>query len=261
MPRINSPEDCDFIVQKLPSDMGIHRNPRKGTLNAPEEILNGFEFKDNVLVDEVFPDEFNLEESHLRIRENTEELVEYGKPVISVGGDHSVSFPVISALKESFPDLKLVWLDSHLDLKEKVDGHVSHDVVVRELLENGFSEDEVVFVGVTRVDEDEKGFLDSHDIEVYYGDEVEEFLREFETSEQPVYASVDIDVLSEDLAPGTGYPGGELEVEVVLEILETVSPDFGDIVEVAPPLDDEDERTLESSRSLLKGLVKEIREK
>jgi len=61
--KTNSTEDADLIVQKLPSDMGIHRIDRKGTLKAPEKILSNFEFDQTVLVDEVFPDEFDREQS------------------------------------------------------------------------------------------------------------------------------------------------------------------------------------------------------
>lgn len=255
--KVNSPNEADLLIQKLPSDMGIHRNPRKGTLKAPNSILDGLDFENNVLVDEVFPDEFDLEETHKRIEENTKDLISYGKPVLSIGGDHSVSFPVIKSLKQEFPGLQLVWLDSHLDLKRKVDGHVSHDVVVRELLENGFSEDEIWFVGVTRIDEDEEDFLEDRDLKVFMADELEKFLREFKQSEQPVYLSVDIDVLKEDMAPGTGYPDGELSLEEVSEAVSKVSPEFADLVEVAPPFD-RDGKTARNSRKIVRNLEKEL---
>ena len=254
--QVNSPEDAEIIIQKLPSDMGIHRNPRKGTLNAPDEILERFEPEEKVLVDEVFPDEFDLEETHDRIYSNTEELSQYNRPIISVGGDHSVSFPVIRALKEEDPEMELVWLDAHLDLKEKVDGHVSHDVVVRELLNSGFEEDEITFVGITRVDEDEQVFLEDHSLEVYRADDVSEFLEEYE-SRDSAYLSVDIDVLSKEEAPGTGYPDGQLSVTQAQKIIEEVDPDHADLVEVAPPFD-EDRRTVENARKILSGLIRVV---
>ncbi len=257
MAGTNSPEEADFLIQKLPCDMGIHRNPRKGTLNAPEEILNGFSFDGKALVDEVFPDEFNLEETHRRIEENTIDLAEYGKPIISLGGDHSISFPVIKALKEKHPDLQLVWVDSHLDLKEKVGDNISHDVVVRELLSQGFNEDEIWFVGVTKVDEDEKQFLEDHELKVFMHDQIEEFIKEFGSNEQPNYLSIDIDVLREELAPGTGYPDGELGMEELEKIIQTVEPDHADIVEVSPPFDEED-KTVEKGRKILSCLTAEF---
>lgn len=251
----DSPAEAELIAQKLRCDMGIHRNPRKGTLNAPDELLEEFSFERPVLVDEVFPDEFDLEETHRRIEENTEELASYGKPILSIGGDHSVSYPVIKALKRQHPDLKLAWLDSHLDLKEKVGNHASHDVVVRELIESGFSEDEIVFAGITRIDEDEQEFLDAHDVKVYMHDELGEFLQEFDFDEHPCYLSIDIDVLKEELAPGTGYPDGRLEMKDVEKVIEKVEPDHADLVEVAPPFD-RDGETIGSGRKILESLMK-----
>jgi len=255
--KVISPEDAEIVVQKLPSDIGIHRNPRKGTLNAPENVLEDYSFNRDVLVDEVFPDEFSLENTHRRIENSTEDLLKYDKPLISIGGDHSVSYPVISSLKRHIPNLKLVWLDSHLDLKEKVGSHVSHDVVVRELLRHGFSEEEIYFVGITRIDHDEEEFIDDRNFNIYRATETEDFLREFKNIEQPVYLSVDIDVLSDELAPGTGYPDGELDLETVKEIIREVSPYHADIVEVAPSLDKKG-KTVESAKEILEEITKSL---
>jgi len=236
--------------------MGIHRNPRKGTLNAPEKILEGLEFDREVFISEVFPDEFDLEGTHSGIEENTEDLLSYGRPLISIGGDHSVSFPVIKALKREKPDLKLVWLDAHLDLKEKVDDHVSHDVVVRELLEYGFSEEDIIFIGINEIDHDEKEFLEDHDLTIYHSGEVDKALEK-ELFEGPVYLSVDIDVLKEEEAPGTGYRDGDLGLDQVLEVIESVDPDCADLVEVAPTLDQE-KTTVKNARKILKKLIQHV---
>lgn len=257
MTDTNLPEEADVIIQKLSSDMGIHRNPRKGTLDAPEKILRDFNTEKSILTGEVFPDEFSLEETHRKIKSNTEDLLIYGKPLISLGGDHSISYPVIKAIKQEQEELTLVWLDAHLDVKEKIGENVSHDVVVRELLDHGFSMDEVYFVGTTEIDEDEEEFLKDKDANIFGPDEVDEFLRVFNPDEQPVYASVDIDVLKEKQAPGTAYPDGELDLENVLNIIEEVKPEFADIVEVAPTLDEE-EKTQENARKILGELLNNI---
>lgn len=254
--RMETLEESEIIIQKLPCDMGIHRNPRKGTLNAPTKILEDFSTERKILTTEVFPDEFSLEETHERIYSETKELLGYNKNIISLGGDHSVSFPVIKALKEKFSNMKLVWLDAHLDLKDKVGENVSHDVVVRELLEQGFSMNDVYFIGTKEIDEDENEFLKDKDANTFGPDELDKFLRVFGTGEQPVYLSVDIDVLKEDQAPGTGYPDGELEVEDVLSIVEEVGPEFSDLVEVAPTLDEE-EKTQENAQKILEKLLDE----
>lgn len=255
----NSPEDADLILQKLPSDMGIHRIDRKGTLKAPEKILNGFEFDQTVLFEEVFPDEFDLENNHRKIEFNTEDLLGYEKPILSIGGDHSVSFGVIKTLKRQNPDMQLVWLDSHLDLKEKVGNHVSHDVVILELLKYGFSDDEIWFIGTTKIDDDEKDFLKNSNFNIYHSDEFDKFLREFNISEQPVYLSADIDVLKKDLAPGTGYTDGEFTMKQVEKVIEAVDPDYADLVEVAPPFDKNGE-TVENAREIVSLLSKSLLE-
>jgi arginase family enzyme len=250
--RTKSPSDAEVIIQKLASDMGIHRNPRKGTLNAPEKILEGLEFDRPVMVDEVFPDEFDLEETHSRIYENTLELAEFDRPVVSIGGDHSVSYPELKALKRSNPAMNLVWLDAHLDIKEKVGDHISHDVVVRQLVEEGlFEPEEIYFVGITEIDHDEKEFLEEHDFNFYRPDELEEFKQEFEGK---AFLSIDIDVLQEDVAPGTGYPDGKLDLHQVLEVVEAVEPVHADIVEVAPCLDHQG-KTVKASKKILDKLV------
>ncbi|MFB6208430.1 MAG: arginase family protein [Candidatus Nanohaloarchaea archaeon] len=253
--RTETVQDADIVVQKLPSDMGIHRNPRKGTLNAPDTILEGMSFEVRVMVDEVFPDEFDLEETHRRIENNTRELLDYGKPLISIGGDHSVSYPVLKALKKHNPGMELVWLDAHLDLKKPVDGHVSHDVVVRELLKHGFSPEEIWFVGVTRVDQDEEGLLEEKGFHCYDAGELDEFLEEFDPGN--VYLSVDIDVLSPELTPGTGYPDGELSIEDVERVIEMVGPMHADLVEVAPPFD-VDGKTVDAARKVLETLSRAL---
>lgn len=254
MGRTNLFEEADIVIQKLPSDMGIHRNPRKGTLNAPDRILEGLAFDRPVLVDSVFPDEFDLEETHERIYNNTSELAEYDRPIVSIGGDHSVSYPVIKALKQENPEMKLVWLDAHLDLKEKVDGHISHDVVVRQLIEEGiFGAEEIYFVGVTGIDHDEEGFLEDHDFNFYRADKVSQLLEDYD-SDRPCYLSVDIDALREETAPGTGYTDGQLSLEQVEKVVGKLRPRHADLVEVAPSLD-RDGRTVKAGQDLLQNII------
>lgn len=255
MKETKTPGKADLMIQKIPSDMGIHRNPRKGTLKAPDTLLEDLDFDSEVLVEEVFPDEFDLEKTHKRIGLNTIDLIDYDRPIMSVGGDHSVSFPVIKALKENNPDMKLVWLDSHLDLKQKVDDHVSHDVVARELL-RFFDEDEIYFVGITKVDDDEREFIQDRDLNIYRAGELDSFFQEFSET-GPVYLSVDIDVLREELAPGTGYPDGKLELDAVKKVIEAVKPDHADLVEVAPPFDREG-ITVKNAREIIGSLVDQI---
>lgn len=223
------PTEAQILLVKLPCDMGVHRTGRKGTLNAPHELLEKLNLSCSFHVSEVFPDEFDLEETHRRIQRHTKEMLEYEKPLLSVGGDHSVSYPVLKEVKHQQPDLSLVWLDAHLDAKQPVDGHTSHDVVVRRLVEDDiFDPEEIFYVGATKVDEDEK---DLHsELKVFRPGNVSEAAGSISG---PVYVSFDIDAV--DIS-GTGYPDGELSLDECHDLIRDLDVRHADLVEAAPPL-------------------------
>jgi len=153
--------------------------------------------------------------------------------------------------------MKLVWLDAHLDLKEKVEDHVSHDVVVRQLVEEGlFEPGEIYFVGITEVDYDEQGFLESNDFNIYRADELTQFLADYDFSEA-CYLSIDIDVLTEGEAPGTGYTDGRLSMEEVEKTVEKLKPKHADLVEVAPSLDQKNV-TVRNAKTVLNKVVEAV---
>jgi Arginase/agmatinase/formimionoglutamate hydrolase, arginase family len=226
----NIPVEAEILVQKLPCDMGIHRTGRKGTLKAPEVLLEDAELESRVHVSEVFPDEFDLEETHRRIQRHTREMLGYDTPLLSVGGDHSVSYPVLKAVKQHQPDLSLVWLDAHLDAKRPVDERTSHDVVVRRLVEEGvFKPRDIFCIGTTRIDEDEKDL--SSKLNVYRPADIPEAA---DAVNGPVYVSFDIDAVD---VSGTGYPDGELSLGECRELVRQLDVRHADLVEAAPPLD------------------------
>jgi arginase family enzyme len=203
--KTSVPSEAEVLIQKLPCDMGIHRTGRKGTLNAPSILLEDAELESQVHVSEVFPDEFDLKETHRRIQRHTKGMLEYDTPLLSVGGDHSISYPVLKAVKQHQPDLSLVWMDAHLDAKEPVGRHTSHDVVMRKLVENQvFGADEILCVGTTQIDEDEGDLEEDLRILDYAANE-----HRSVAVDSPVYLSFDIDVLA---IKGTGYPDGRMSL-------------------------------------------------
>jgi arginase family enzyme len=227
--RTSIPSEAEVLIQKLPCDMGIHRTSRKGTLNAPSNLLEDGEIESQVHVSEVFPDEFDLEETHRRIQRHTKRMLEYNAPLLSVGGDHSVSYPVLKEVKRHQPNLSLVWLDSHLDAKQPVDGHTSHDVVVRKLVEESvFDPEEIFCVGTTQVDEDEEDL--GSQLGVFGREGISEVA---DVASGPVYVSFDIDAV--DIS-GTGYPDGELSVDECRRLVKDLDVRHADLVEAAPPL-------------------------
>ncbi|MFB6100310.1 MAG: arginase family protein, partial [Candidatus Nanohalobium sp.] len=93
-------------------------------------------------------------------------------------------------------------------------------------------------------------------LQVYGADEVSEFVGEY-SSRHPTYLSVDIDMLKESEAVGTGYPDGQLSMKQVYEVIREVHPDHADLVEVAPEFD-ENGKTVGNARDILERLIQVV---
>ena len=171
-----------------------------------------------------------------------------------LGGDHSVTIPLVSALSSQVPGrLGVVHFDAHPDLADVFEGHQwSHACTERRILELPNVEPRhLVFVGLRSWLDEELAFLATHPQigvhtarDVYrrgidvVADEVAGQLADVDA----VYFTLDIDGLDPAYAPGTGTPeAGGLSTRELLELIRTVFRRLPvralDIVEVAPPLD------------------------
>jgi len=268
----HTPADARGIILQCPSDIGIRNTARKGTLDAPERLLDRADHAD-VFVDELFPDEFDLKASQDAIWERATDLFEHGKVLISIGGDHSITHSLLTAAKERWPDLRVVWIDAHYDLKEpRMDAGVPHDAVVRALVDDGaFTIDEFCFIGVRESDPDEDEYLLEHEtiepsqdklLEIDTRDiayTIQDLLEMDEDT--PVYISIDIDAIDAASVPGTTFPSADglrpKEVERLVRGLSQCNVVGADLVEVAPALD-EDERTQEYAAGVLDELIDDL---
>lgn len=173
---------------------------------------------------------------------------------IFLGGDHSVTIPIVSALSASGSGrLGMVHFDAHLDLADEYDGHRwSHACTERRLLElDNVAPGDVAFVGARSWMADEAEFVAAHpEMGVFSARQmhlagpeavaikVVEQLRGVEA----VYVTCDIDGLDPAYAPGTGFPeAGGASTRELLEFLQIIFAKLPvcamDIVEVSPPLD------------------------
>ncbi|MDY6778004.1 MAG: arginase family protein [Candidatus Nanohaloarchaea archaeon] len=269
-----APAKADRLVLQAPSDMGIRNTDRKCTLYAPHTLLDRVDLPDGTFVDEIFPDEFDLAATQDRtryfdidyrtaIRDRAAELLPHG-PLLSIGGDHSITFPLLDAAREQYPNLQVVWIDAHYDLKEvRIDAGVPHDAVLRAALDNGLGMEDILFIGVREEDPDEQAFLADHDpviisTEAVARQNLSDLIAE-RLDDRPTYVSFDIDVLDAAAAPGTTFPSRDgLDVEDALELVDVLQRQRiigSDLVEVAPPLDKE-EKTVKAAQRILEYLVK-----
>ena len=190
------------------------------------------------------------------------ELLDTGKRVGVVGGDHSVAYGSIAAHLKRWPELGVLHIDAHADLREAYEGfrwsHASVFYNVRERLDVGA----VVSVGLRDLAESEHRILESDSrLHPFYDPWLRARLQEgtpwaelaaqaVSRLPQHVYVSFDIDGLDPSLCPGTGTPvPGGLSFSEATSLLKTVVASGREIVgfdlcEVAPrgeaPTDDWD---------------------
>ncbi|MHA1794981.1 MAG: agmatinase [Promethearchaeota archaeon] len=172
-------------------------------------------------------------------------------PIISIGGDHSVTFPLVKAFDPS-QSLGIIWLDAHRDLQDVFLGSpFSHGTSLRRISElPNVDPKNICLIGTRYMDPLEQVFIEKTQIQELtapmledapnYRSLVQKTISEIEDRVDHLYISIDIDVLDPAFAPGTGTPvAGGLTSAQLLNIVSDLSVPVRafDIVEVSPPLD------------------------
>jgi agmatinase len=160
------------------------------------------------------------------------EVVEKGKKVLILGGEHLVTYPVLQAVKKRFSDIQVVHFDAHCDLRDDYEGQkLSHATVMKRVKELGGSD--IFQIGVrsgTRREFEELTSVDS----------AASLAARLDRNE-PVYVTFDMDVFDPSLVTGvtTPEPGGLTFNEVMeyFSVLTEMNIIGADIVELAPDYD------------------------
>ncbi|GAB6933592.1 agmatinase [Calditerricola satsumensis] len=207
----------------------------------------------------------NAARSLERIRDAVRKFLADGKFPLGLGGEHLCSWPVIQAVHEAYPDVVLVHIDAHADLRTEYEGEeLSHATPIRkavDLLGGG----RVYSFGVRSGTREEFAFAREH--MHFYPFEVLEPVKRVlpELAGRPVYVTIDIDVLDPAFAPGTGTAesGGITSRELLKTIHAIARSDVrvvgADIVEVAPVYDPTEQTPIVAAklvREILLGWVK-----
>ena len=165
--------------------------------------------------------------------------------VVGLGGDHSISIGLMEAALEKHPDLSILHLDAHADLRAEYQGSTySHACVMRRFIDRI----PVVQAGIRSLSQREHDFLSDRDPNIFYaadltpgrGEIPAKVLRQMLGGlNEKVYITLDLDVLDPAYAPavGTPEPGG-IDYYQVLQILRMVAAKRriigGDVVELTP---------------------------
>lgn len=204
-------EDYDLELGWEPSSAGIYTAPPvEPYLGSPEGMV-------------------------ARVRDVVGPWAADGKLVAVLGGDHSVSLGAVEAMAERYPDLSVLYLDAHGDLRDEYLGtRWGHASVARRLLERC----RVVLVGVRSLSAEEAEFVSASALPLFSPQaDPEEVLLGL--SSRHTYVSLDLDVLDPALMPavGTPEPGG-LGWTELLRLLRRVAEQRTivgfDVVELCP---------------------------
>jgi arginase len=167
-------------------------------------------------------------------------LLEEGFRPLALGGDHSVTYPVLRAVRRAHPRLTIVHVDAHPDLYEEFEGdRYSHACPFARILEEELC-DRLVQVGIRTLNGHQRAQAERYGVEVY--DMRRWAAGERPAVEGPVYLSLDLDGLDPAFAPGVSHrePGGLTVREVLALVHALPGPLVGaDVVELNPRRDPE----------------------
>jgi agmatinase len=174
------------------------------------------------------------------IRKALRKIISGKKFPILLGGDHLITLPVIEEIHPIYPHLHLLQIDAHTDLREDYLGEsLSHSTVMRRVIER-LGEGKLFQIGIRSGTEEE--FKLAKRIKSIVSSD-RESLRSMvrRLRNQPVYISLDLDVIDPSLLPGVGAPepGGLTFQEFIsfLKKLQTLHVVGFDMVELTPDYD------------------------
>jgi guanidinopropionase len=212
----------------------------------------------------------DMAKTYERIQNFYGKVLGLGKRVITVGGDHSTTLPILREMRKRYgKPLRFIHFDAHLDTYPAAwDCDYHHGSFARHAVEEGLVDPKHYHMFGIRgplTGAQDLDFVKKHGITVHTVDELrEKGLRDFVSAlpdfgSEPTYISYDIDCLDPAYAPGTGTPvvGGltTYETQQILRGLRVRNLVGADIVEVSPPFDHSDITSLAALDAMFECLA------
>ena len=253
-------DDADVVVWGVPVDITVSNRP--GARFGPQAIRRASAIFDN---DPQYPFSIDLFEEMAvvdygdcaldlgrpweisdRIEREAARLIENDAFLLTLGGDHYVTWPLLKAHAERYGPLALVQFDAHQDTWPDDGERIDHGSFITRAVRDGIIDPaSSIQIGIRTIAPEDYG------IEVLFGDDIEELnarsIAEAITERvgsMPCYITFDIDCLDPAFAPGTGTPvaGGPSSAKMLSVIRRLGELDIkgADVVEVSPPYDHAD---------------------
>jgi agmatinase len=161
-----------------------------------------------------------------------------GEQPVSLGGDHSITYPILRTLGKCYPDLTIVHFDAHPDLYDEFAGNrLSHACPFARIMEEGLAK-KLVQVGIRTMNGHQRAQAKTFGVEVVEMESLPAYDRL--ELQGPVYISFDVDVLDPAFAPGVSHrePGGMSVREAIAHLHAIQGRIVGaDLVEYNPVQD------------------------
>jgi len=259
-------EGLDIAVIGVPLDCGTSN--RAGSRYGPRQIraesvlvrpygmatgaapFDSFQVADT---GDVALNTYNLQKSVDLIEKHFDDVLAAGAKTLAMGGDHTITLPILRAQARRYGPMAVVHVDAHADMNDHMFGEsVTHGTIFRRAIEEGLIEPSaMVQIGLraTGYAADDFDWARQRGVRVVPAEDcwyrsLEPLMAEVREQigpDRPVYLSFDIDGLDPSVAPGTGTP--EPAGLMASQGIEVIRGCFGlnligaDLVEVSPPYD------------------------
>jgi agmatinase len=165
-------------------------------------------------------------------------LIEAGKRPVSLGGDHSITYPIVKAVAKQYPELTIFHFDAHPDLYEEFEGNrLSHACPFARIMEAGLAK-RLVQVGIRTINQHQREQAERFGVDVVEMRALPAYSKL--KAAGPVYITFDMDALDPGCAPGVSHrePGG-MSVRDVIAHLHAIEGEIvgADVVEYNPVQD------------------------
>ena len=265
LPAAGGPEGLDVAILGVPMDIGT--SWRSGTRFGPKQIraesamirpynlATGAAPFDSLQVADIGDlaiNTFSLSDSLSIISDSYDALLAHDVIPMAMGGDHSITLPILRAMARKHGPLALVHIDAHADVNDTMFGErETHGTVFRRAYEEGLIQPERTYqLGLRGSGYAASDFTEAQDWGFRQFPAWDLWHRSLaatgaeisrEIGDRPIYVTYDIDSLDPAFAPGTGTPEiGGLTTPQALELiraLDGVNIVGCDLVEVSPPYD------------------------
>ena len=245
-------EKSEFVILPVPYEQTT--TYQVGTKHAPQAIIAASQevetFDEELMLEACQSGICTLDDLEItasgpermpnRIHQTISDLIADGKEVAMIGGEHTISIGAVEAFKDKYPDLCVLQLDAHADLRDTYqENKYSHACVMRRIGEIC----PFVGVGVRNLSREEHDFIRKNKTDIFFARDLQDSSRwkekVLEKLGPDVYLTFDSDFLDPSIMPsvGTPEPGGFLWYETLNLLKELVSKKnlVGfDLVELCP---------------------------